>query len=904
MSVYPATAQVGHRLNAFRLNYLEGRIYITIGGGAAGAYPVLVDSLTINDRLNEIPNTLVATVRGTAPIEGQVVRVTLGSQNGIPLFVGNVLRVSRVWAAKNPAHLLYHIEATDPTWRLNAVLFSARYKNQSASAIAADILTRAPAGFTAKIEAGLPVLDEISFTNVAIMDALTQLATRIGGYTLCDYLGAVYLFTTPDTTSPPAALNAAHTSLAGVSYVRDLTQIITRAVVEGGGGNALTNLPAGTTSIPVDVIGWYSSAGGYVRSGPQRIAYTGIAAGGAGAFAGEGTTPTSAPTVAPAGHTAAPGLEPGTHSYAYTWVTGNGESLPSPLAAVLMEGPRPALSPGAGLAGSAAVDGALTVGAAYTYAYSFSAAAAAGDVSGAQASALSVTSAATAGARAQPAAPRLATETNPNVAGNQVAGATYTYGYTFSMAATWSDLSAATESALSVVAARVIGTRVISGTTYAEPVAVWVNMPAGGPAYKWIHLWRSPANGGAGALKWIGAQIPYIAGAGEQYYLDTLADSNLQPQTPAAGVLSQAIVVTVPAAAAVGAYLWIHVWRSPANGGAAGLKWTGAALPFAAGVAATWTDTLADGSLTAAAPPAQGVSVNQASVAGVAPGPLGVSSRKVYRTAANAAQLKLLATLADNSTTTLPALDTTPDAGLGANAPTVDTAGIVQTAKIIPAGSSAIRLTSTGPFASAGGYAIVGNGQVVRYTGLTATDLTGIPPIGVDGALVQSVPWGTAVTVAPALLGTTGVVWPLLKGDPVNVVALVNDTAAQSALAALIGGDGVRESLLQDGRISLTEATARGRALLAGHKSVRETFAHKSRDINTRSGATVAVDLPAPTDIHGVYRLQDVTISTFNPRGIVPPTFDSTSSSQRFTFEDLLRQVANTTPAPSTGEDR
>jgi hypothetical protein len=61
---------------------------------------------------------------------------------------------------------------------------------------------------------------------------------------------------------------------------------------------------------------------------------------------------------------------------------------------------------------------------------------------------------------------------------------------------------------------------------------------------------------------------------------------------------------------------------------------------------------------------------NQATVTGIATGPSGTTGRKVYRTAANGAQLKLLTTLPNNVVTALAANDTTPDASLGANAPT------------------------------------------------------------------------------------------------------------------------------------------------------------------------------------------------------------------------------------------
>jgi hypothetical protein len=164
------------------------------------------------------------------------------------------------------------------------------------------------------------------------------------------------------------------------------------------------------------------------------------------------------------------------------------------------------------------------------------------------------------------------------------------------------------------------------------------------------------------------------------------------------------------------------------------------------------------------------------------------------------------------------------------------------------------------------------------------------------------------VTTAPALIGipATGagaIAWALLRGDPVNVVVIVDDLAAQAALAALLGGgDGVRESLLADGRIGLTEAAARGRALLAANKAVRETVAYRSRDVQTRSGARVVVDLPAPTDIHGTYRIQEVGITRFHGRGLVPPTYETRASSQQFTFEDWIRQLARTQAPPATGE--
>ena len=90
-----------------------------------------------------------------------------------------------------------------------------------------------------------------------------------------------------------------------------------------------------------------------------------------------------------------PGIDPGLHYYAYTWVTGAGESLPSPAAAVTLSGPRPALTPGPALDNESnpfyVCD--LPIGAVYTYAFAFSSADKFNDLTASLESALSVTTA-------------------------------------------------------------------------------------------------------------------------------------------------------------------------------------------------------------------------------------------------------------------------------------------------------------------------------------------------------------------------------------------------------------------------------------------------------------------------------------------------------------------------------
>src|SRR5262252_9160070 len=153
------------RLNNGRLGYTSGSGYVGINNSATGPgkpMRVTVASLSIADRLNETPNTCTCQVLGTKPIEGQTLTVRLGSQNGTLLFAGTILRTTQIYLAENPQNLAWNVEATDYTWGLNARLVTARYQNQSATAIGqALVAAYAPIGYSsAGIAAGLPTVAE------------------------------------------------------------------------------------------------------------------------------------------------------------------------------------------------------------------------------------------------------------------------------------------------------------------------------------------------------------------------------------------------------------------------------------------------------------------------------------------------------------------------------------------------------------------------------------------------------------------------------------------------------------------------------------------------------------------------------------------------------------------------
>jgi hypothetical protein len=277
--------------------------------------------------------------------------------------------------------------------------------------------------------------------------------------------------------------------------------------------------------------------------------------------------------------------------------------------------------------------------------------------------------------------------------------------------------------------------------------------------------------------------------------------------------------------------------------------------------------------------------VERVSLSGIAIGPGGTTSRKLYRTVAGGAQLKLLATLADNTTTDV--VDTVGDGSLGANAPTSDTSGLTQPSGQVIAGSTSLLTASAASFSTTGGWALLGS-QAVRYTGISGNTLTGIPASGA-GALISSVRYGEAVDPSPALTGVTGIATAIPRGTPVNIWVQRDNTAAQATQAALDGGDGIYEYLVSDERrneVSL-KALCDANLELFSHPIVTAKYA--TRDVKTKSGKPVT--LTSILGYTGTLTIQDVSISEIDIAAATPPKFTVTASSVRVSLESVLRSL-------------
>ena len=333
---------------------------------------------------------------------------------------------------------------------------------------------------------------------------------------------------------------------------------------------------------------------------------------------------------------------------------------------------------------------------------------------------------------------------------------------------------------------------------------------------------------------------------------------------------------------------YVIVYRSD-DGGSTWASVTQTASPYASNQATGGTTTVTDFvvSFTGGTALTSGgtLAIAQVNLTGIAIGPSGVTSRKVYRTVAAGSQLKLLTTIANNTATTY--TDSTADGSLGANVPTGDTSGLSMPSGQTLQGSTTLTVASTGFASSSGGWAIIGNGrQVIRYTGISGNTLTGVPASGV-GAIIAPVNYNSTVTAAPALTGVTGLYADCAESTPVAIFVKRNDTAAQASY-------GVYEHQIDDSSL-LSDAACQTRADadLALFKNPIVTITYATRDVKSRSGKTATVSFSGDPGYSGTYRIVRVTIDQIDlAGGRLAPRFICTASTVKFSLADLLRRTA------------
>lgn len=342
MAMAPARLGSAMRLGNARLGYYQPWVKIFIagvdrtGGLTSNDARTLIAGMSVTQLLNHEADQAAVRVFGFTPLKGQEIKLYMGQVNSaFQIFGGHILNVKSSGVGD---HTFYDLDCIDYTWLLNQRKVTKRYVGQSATAIIQDLVSSFSSGFTtANVVAGLATIDEITFTNEDLADALTRVVERIGGYWYPDYSKDIHAF----VTAPDAAPAVTDAVLRGARNLRlsvDLSQTATRVLGRGGGAATMADCAVGQTTITVEDPAWYSASGGTVQVGPQNVTYTGVQSGSeTGSATGYVGAPASLGTVA-ANTSGSGALTAGTYKVGMTYVTSEGETTPSAQQTVVLAG--------------------------------------------------------------------------------------------------------------------------------------------------------------------------------------------------------------------------------------------------------------------------------------------------------------------------------------------------------------------------------------------------------------------------------------------------------------------------------------------------------------------------------------------------------------------------------------
>jgi hypothetical protein len=144
--------------------------------------------------------------------------------------------------------------------------------------------------------------------------------------------------------------------------------------------------------------------------------------------------------------------------------------------------------------------------------------------------------------------------------------------------------------------------------------------------------------------------------------------------------------------------------------------------------------------------------------------------------------------------------------------------------------------------------------------------------------------------------GTGSITLPLITGTPINIWVQRDDLTAQAAAAArettaVRVSDGIHEYLVSDERRNEASLTALCDAHLAMFANPLVTVGYATRDVKTKSGKSIVVDLAVP-DIDQTLTIQEVSITEIDVAPGTPPKFTATASTLRYSLEGMLRRLS------------
>ncbi|MES2341713.1 MAG: hypothetical protein V4597_08545 [Pseudomonadota bacterium] len=819
-SVVPLFAQSRiARSGATRSGYHSSSLFVSLAGHQIAtrretAGGVLLESVSITDILAAAPNTAQMEVVGVVPRNGDAVVMTLGSIHNLSRqFAGTVLQTDQADVADpetSQAHAQkYALSLIDPTWGLNKLKVRARYTSTTVAAVATSLINNYTAGYTLAVAAdvGAVAIDEITFTEQDETDCLSQLMDRAGGDWRCDYNSVVRLFFEDRSETPPVILNAVHRSLKELRIHRDLSQAVTRVRAEGGGTNALQDVGVTETIVPVQNTSWYPApsvvvdgaytvTSGIAVSGPQRLHYTGVQAGGGGGLVGPGAAPSAALVLALA---SGAGVDTGAHQYAATYITAAGESLPSPLAAITVGVVDPPATP---MSASAPTIGAGPNPGIHSYALTFVTS------SGETTAGPLVTLATT----LTPDPTTAPTPGTPTAGGAVDAAGTHEYAVTF--------VTSVGETVPGPIAAPVtVGQTPAPTTAPAAQTPTQGSGPDDGshdyevtfvtaagettPGTVSNQVTTGPGTNPGISDPSVGVQCvangggPLTPGLYRYAYTWVTAHGETLPSPlafatvpPGQGVVFVGNNNSLPSGPAT--TIARNIYRTVVNG--TQLKFVGTVADNTSTFYGN--DSLADGSLGANAPTSNSTpftaAFNVVQLLSIPLGGANVTGRKLYRRFNGSGTFKLVATIANNSQTSYS--DTTANTSLGAAAPATNTA-YLQTIPLtaIPLGNADV--TSRKLYRRSGGaglklLATIADNVTTTYSDTTANASLGAAPPGSSTAYLQRIPLTNIPLPPTGLITSRKLYGTAAGGSQLKLIATLNLTDTSYLVATTDAGLG------------------------------------------------------------------------------------------------------------------
>ena len=410
-----------------------------------------------------------------------------------------------------------------------------------------------------------------------------------------------------------------------------------------------------------------------------------------------------------------------------------------------------------------------------------------------------------------------------------------------------------------------------------------VDIPTGPAGTTGRRLYRRFQTVGAWKL------VTAISGTTETTYLDSRPNSSLGADAPTSNTTGTAVqrvpVTNIP----LGPPGVLHRKLYRRFNGAGPFKLV---TTLTNNTATTFTDTVANAALGAASLTIATAVGNQIGVK-LPIGPAAVTARELYVSPVGGPR-RLLYTQGDNTLVDLTIIS--PDSAMtGPLEPTADTSGLQQPTGQVNPGATVLPVASPAPFRPDGGWVVLGGGQVVFHFGVSGNTLTGIPASG-SGSITTAVLYGQQAIPSAMLVGVTGLTKPMRKGSAVHLWVQRDDALAQAEHAARTGGYGLVEFLIVDQRRGVDSLVARCDADLALFSRPIVNVRYATRDMKTKSGKAIWIDLPSQGLPSQVLTIQEVTITEIGIARGLAPRYTVQASSVRFSLEDTLRRLVAVGP--------